>query len=487
MNGAGASYDSEVVWNDNDGVGSSGGISTYYGIPSWQQGINMAAVHGSSTMRNTPDVAMVAEYIYVYVDSAPDYTGGTSFGAPLWAAFTALVNEQAAANGQPPVGFLNPQIYTIGKGTNYTNCFHDVTRCNNTNSFSPYLFLAATGYDPCTGWGTPNGSNLINALAPLPFTYTTTAGAITITGYTGPGGAVSIPASINGLPVTSIGDSAFADRTSLTSVTMPSSVTSIESYAFNGCRSLTNVTIAGSVTSIREAAFGWCISLTNVTIPSSVTSIASSAFIGCTSLTAITVAATNPFYSSVNGVLFDKRQTTLVEYPGGLFGSYTIPGSVTNIGDGAFCFCTALASVTIPASVTSVGDSAFYYCTNLTNVYFTGNAPSADSIVFSGDNNATLYYLPGTTGWSSPFAGLPTVLWNPLIQASGASFGVRNDQFGFTLVGTANIPIVVEACNNLGTLIWTPLQTLTLTNGSVHFSEPVQTNSLGRFYRIASP
>ena len=90
---------------------------------------------------------------------------GTSYAAPLWAGFAALVNEEAAANGQPPVGFLNPALYALGKSADYTNCFHDITVGNNATPSSGGLFPAVPGYDLCTGWGSPNGSNLIYALA----------------------------------------------------------------------------------------------------------------------------------------------------------------------------------------------------------------------------------------------------------------------------------------------------------------------------------
>ena len=135
---------------------------------------------------------------------------------------------------------------------------------------------------------------------------------------------------------------------------------------------------------------------------------------------------------------------------GGKAGSYTIPNSVTSIGDIAFGGCSSLTSITIGNSVTSIGYYEFTSCTSLTGVYFQGNAPSFGLGVFEGDTNATVYYLPGTTGWGATFAGRPAVLWNPRVRTSDASFGVRTNRFGFTITGTADIPIVVEAATNLG-------------------------------------
>jgi hypothetical protein len=102
---------------------------------------------------------------------------------------------------------------------------------------------------------------------------------------------------------------------------------------------------------------------------------------------------------------------------------------------------------------------------------------------------STAYYLADTTGWADFAAntGIPAVLWNPSIQTGRANFGLQSNQFGFDITGTTNIPIVVEACTNLAQPVWVPLQSMTLTNGSVHFSEPLQTNSAARFYRIAAP
>jgi hypothetical protein len=95
--------------------------------------------------------------------------------------------------------------------------------------------------------------------------------------------------------------------------------------------------------------------------------------------------------------------------------------------------------------------------------------------------------LPGATGWSNTFAGAPTVLWNPLIQASAASFGAQSNPFGFNITGTANIPIVVETCANLANPAWTPLQALTVTNGLCSFSDPQWTNFPARYYRLSAP
>ncbi len=391
--------------------------------------------------------------------------------------------------------------------------------------------------------------------------------------------------------VTNIGTEAFYDCTGLTSITIPSSVTSIGNDAFSFCTGLTSVTIPNSVTSIGEWAFYGCTSLTQITIPKSVTGIGNDAFCGCRSVTAITVDALNPIYSSLDGVLFDKSQTALIQYPPGKVGGYTIPSSVTNIfdhafylssltsvtipnnvtsigdfafygcglasvtipsnvtsiGDMAFCRCHSLTAitvdalnsvyssvdgalfdknrtlliqypggeagssysipnsvsnigddafagdehlitVTIPNSVTNIFDQAFWLCPNLTGAYFKGNAPSLNgNSVFSGDNNATIYYLPGTTGWGPTFGGRPTVLWTPQVQTRDASFGVRANRFGFNITGTPSIVVVVEATTNLANPTWSPLATNTLSSGSSYFSDPWWTNYQTRFYRLRWP
>ena len=183
MNGTGVSWSSEVVWNWGTNASgkynttqgycaSSGGISSYYSIPSWQTNVgNMVGRGGSASFRNIPDVAACADNIYEIYNNGNnnsnnsfDGNGGTSAAAPLWAGYMALVNQQLAANGQPSAGFINPALYAIAAGSNYLSCFHDVTNGNNVWVTSSNLFYATNGYDLCTGLGTMNGTNLINAL-----------------------------------------------------------------------------------------------------------------------------------------------------------------------------------------------------------------------------------------------------------------------------------------------------------------------------------
>jgi len=406
------------------------------------------------------------------------------------------------------------------------------------------------------------------------FSYTPNADGVTatITGYAyGPGsvGPVNIPSETNGLTVVSIGDGAFANLPppglldppgpdyyptsatipgsvtnigasaflycpSLTNVTMAYGVLSIGADAFSQCSSLAGVTLPANLTSIGEGAFSYCPSLAGVTIPAGVTNIGLIPFVDCTNMQAINVDPTNLFYSSVDGVLFDSDQSTLLEYPGGRSGGYAIPGSVTSTGEYAFFDCPNLTSVTIPGSVTNLGDYAFGFCASLTNatipnsitsipyygfywsgltsiiipssvtnivgqafqfcfnlhsVYFRGNAPAVGGWSFFNDTNATAYYLPGTTGWGafSTNSGLPTAFWllpNPLILNNGSSLGVQSNGFAFTISWATNVSVVVEACTNLANPVWTALQTNALTGGSFNFSDPQWTNFPGRYYRI---
>jgi len=157
---AGGPWKSETAWVDSGGGISPDGIK----IPAWQQlaGVINSSNKGSTTLRNGPDVSANANFtFYVCADqttcTANEY-GGTSFAAPMWAGYIALVNQQLAADGYSDIGFIDPYLYSFGVSSSYGTDFHDITS-GKSGSYS-----AVTGYDLVTGWGSPNGQGLINAL-----------------------------------------------------------------------------------------------------------------------------------------------------------------------------------------------------------------------------------------------------------------------------------------------------------------------------------
>jgi hypothetical protein len=319
---------------------------------------------------------------------------------------------------------------------------------------------------------------------------------------------------------------------------IPDSVTNVWQQAFWNCSALADMAINNSITTAGSGFFNGCTGLTNITIVDSVTYIQTFTFYQCVNLNTITVDPNNPFYSSSDGVVFDKYMTTIIKYPNNGAESLIISNGITSIAPGAFAYCTSLSnialpkslinlgyyaffdclgltSITIPEGVTSIEDYLFYNCASLTNVtilggvtnigpfafvdcylltrvVFEGDAPSADASAFLDMTGfsyspATVYYLPGTTGWSNTLAYVPTSLWLPETQTSDTSFGVNTNGFGFNINWVSGQRVVVEACTNLSHPDWQPVATNTLTGSTAYFSDPQWTNYPGRFYRLRSP
>jgi len=238
-------------------------------------------------------------------------------------------------------------------------------------------------------------------------------GTVTITDYTGAGGEVTIPATIEGLPVTSIGGSVFEDCSSLTGVVIPDSVTSIGDTAFYGCSRLTSVVIPDSVTTIGDRAFQDCSRLTNVELPDSVTSIGQYVFYNCKSLISIVIPDSvtsigeHAFYncSSLTNVVIPDSVTTIGNDAFAHCSSLTgvvIGDSVTTIGEYAFYDCSSLTSVVIGDSVTTIGNYAFYYCSSLTSVVIGDSVTTIGELAFYGCSNLNhVFYKGSENQWST--------------------------------------------------------------------------------------
>ena len=240
--GAGGPWSSETGWPD-----SGGGYVSGTAIPSYQQlaGVINSSNKGSTTLRNAPDLAAEANFDNSTVIDGSFETGygGTSFATPRWAGYIALANQQSVANGKGTLGFINTAIYNIGVGSSFTTDFHDIVSGNNKpTSGSGSGFNAVTGYDLVTGWGSPNGPNLINTLA---------GGSTSNPSYSlsvSPA-SLSIAAGASGSATVTVNPiDGFSGSVSLTASGLPSGVTASFSPASTTSTSTLTLTVSSSAT-----------------------------------------------------------------------------------------------------------------------------------------------------------------------------------------------------------------------------------------------
>ena len=440
-NGAAGSWQSETVWNTTSkGTGSGGGISPDgIAIPSWQAGVATSANGGSITLRNVPDVAMEGDYDN-YSCSAGTCSGGwagTSFAAPRWAGFMALVNQQAVEAGTAPaggIGFINPALYTLASGTSYSNDLHDITSGNNDTANQPVWFSATTGYDLTTGWGSPTGQSLIDALAgpQVPgFWIAASAGTLALSqGATG----------TSTITVTNAGGFTGSVNLAVTS-TLPSGVTA--SWG-------TNPTTGTSVLTFTASS-----SVTAGTYPVTITGTSGS----LTQTTNIALTVHSPTFtltpspSSISLYLGTPSKSTVT-----VTSLYGFTGSVN----------LAVTS-TLPTGVTAS------WGTNPT----TGTSVltfTADSTAIAGTSAVT---ITGTSGSLTQTATISLTLYIPTFTlstyssvnigqgSSGTAYIYVNDQNGFTgsvTLATSGLPSGVTA--SFSTNPTTSSSTLTLTASS---------------------
>lgn len=334
--------------------------------------------------------------------------------------------------------------------------------------------------------------------------------------------------------VTNVGQEAFVRCYNVAKFSVPATLTTIGPRAFSQCGTFTSINIPNGVINIEQGAFSYT-ALTNAFIPATVTNLAQDAF-RAYYLKSITVDASNPVYSSLNGVLCDVDQTTLLFCPMAISGSYghggsytvpqgisslgdsaftgcfltniTIANTVTNIGSDAFEGCDSLTNIVIPHSVTCIGADAFEvtgitnlfipssvtsfgslgFCDKLVAIYFEGNAPNLVTNDYSSAYapDATAYYLAGTIGWGTYFQdpAIPTALWSPKLMPNSPDFGVHSNSFGFRINWGPVATVIVEACSDLSVANWQPIRTNSLTTGSAIFSDAQPLNSPSRFYRV---
>jgi kumamolisin len=461
---AGGAWKSETAWVD-----SGGGISPdSIAIPAWQKlsGVITSTNKGSTTLRNGPDVSANANFsFYTCADQttclANSY-GGTSFAAPMWAGYIALVNQQLASQGDSPIGFINPTIYAQNITSAYATDFHDITS-GTSGSYS-----ATTGYDLVTGWGSPNGSGLINALAPGSATpaFTLSASPTSVSVVVGSSGTSTITTAVSGGFDSAIALTASGQPTGVTvgfsptSIAAPGSGTSTATFtvASTTTPGTYTITVSGTGDSITHTAI---VSLTVTSAPvpaftlaASPTSVSVAA--GSSGTSTVTTAVSGGFSSAIalsasgqpTGVTVAFSPTSIAAPGSGTstatftVASTTVAGtySITITGTGGGITHTATVSLTVTAAVTGS---------------FTVSVSPTSGYLARGQSGYAVVTVTASGGFDSAVA----------LSATGIPTGVTGSFSPTSVTGSGTSDFTLTVANNAPT--GTSTITITGTSGSV--------------------
>lgn len=448
---AGGPWNSETAWVDGGGGISPDG----YAIPSWQTTAASGCASCSKTLRNGPDVSANANFtFYVCADQSgctANYYGGTSFAAPMWAGYLALVNQQSVANGNKTVGFINPSLYAIGEGSSYSSDFHDIV--SGSNGFS-----ATGGYDLATGWGSPNGAGLINALAGNSSgfslsaspssqtvvqgnsaTYTVTVGAVN--GFTGtvtfsasglPAGATAnfVPASVSG--------SGTSTMTVMTASTTPAGTSTITITGTSGTI-VHSATVTLTVNPATTPNFSLSASPSSLNVTQ-----------GSNGSSTIAITPSNGFTGSVS--------LSASGLPSGVTAAFS-PNPATNTSALTFTVSSTAATGTVSVTVTGTSGSL----THTTTITLTVNPVAAADFSLSASPNS-LSLSRGTRG-TSTITITPSNGFNGSVSlsASGMHSGVTASFSPNPATSTSTLTFTVASNATRGTFTIT----ITGTSGSL--------------------
>ena len=438
--GAGGPWSAETAWNSS-GAGSGGGVSPDgISLPSWQAGLANPSNNGSTTLRNVPDVAMEADFdnYNCQLGYCSGAWAGTSFAAPRWAGFIALANQQAVEAGTAPkggIGYLNPSLYAIGKGTKYANDFHDIVSGNNLTSSQPVWYNAVTGYDLVTGWGSPTGPSLIDDLAGKQIPgFWLSASSPSVVMNPGASGSTTIS-------VVDAGGFSGKVQLAITS-TLPTGVTA---------KWGTNPTSGSSVLTLTAAS-----TVANGTMTVTITGTSGS----ITETTKITLTVHTPSFS---------LSTTPGSLDLGTGLSATVAVVVTPLY--GFTGSVKLGVSGLPAGVTAtLGTNPTTGSSTLTFTASTKAATGASSIT-----------ITGTSGAVTATTTLPLTVHVPTFQlsnsgdvnlwrgTSGSTYILVSDQFGFSgnvSFSVTGLPSGVTATFNQNPTPYSPVLTLTASSST---------------------